>query len=309
VLTLAGRAPDRLFTMSLVATEVLEIEAEIAGPAAGRPVLLLHGWPDAPRGWTAVAGLLHAAGWRTIAPFLRGSGATRFRSPDTPRDALAPALAQDAVDLMDALGLESVPVVGHDWGARAAYTLAALFPQRVSAIAALALPYQPRGRFTIPPFRQARAFWYQWFLCLDQGAAAVARDPVAFARLQWETWSPPGWYDDAEFAATAASFRNPDWVPITLNGYRSRFLAAEARDPRYERLAERLAGTETISVPTLMLQGGADLCDEPASSEGLDGYFTGGYRREVIAGAGHFPHREAPELVAAAVLAHLGANC
>jgi pimeloyl-ACP methyl ester carboxylesterase len=295
--------------MSLVETEVLQIEAEIAGPAAGRPVLLLHGWPDAPRGWTAVAALLQAAGWRTIAPCLRGSGATRFRSPDTPRDAQASALAQDAIDLMDALGLESVPVVGHDWGARAAYTIAALFPRRVSAIAALALPYQPRGRFTIPPFRQARAFWYQWFLCLDQGAAAVARDPVAFARLQWETWSPPGWYDDAEFAATADSFRNPDWVPITLNGYRSRFRAGEARDPRYDRLAQRLADTETISVPTLMLQGAADFCDEPASSEGLDGYFTGGYRREVIGGAGHFPHREAPELVAAAVLAHLSANC
>jgi pimeloyl-ACP methyl ester carboxylesterase len=298
-----------LFTMSLVATEVLQIEAEFAGPAAGRPVLLLHGWPDAPRGWKAVAAPLQAAGWRTIAPCLRGSGATRFLSPDTPRDAGAAALAQDAIDLLDALGLESVPVVGHDWGARAAYTIAALFPQRVSAITALALPYQPRGRFTIPPFHQARAFWYQWFLCLDQGAAAVARDPVAFARLQWETWSPPGWYDDAEFAATADSFRNPDWVAITLNAYRSRFLAGEARDPRYERLARRLADTETISVPTLMLQGAADFCDEPASSEGLDGYFTGGYRREVIGGAGHFPHREAPHLVAAAVLAHLTANC
>jgi pimeloyl-ACP methyl ester carboxylesterase len=294
--------------MSLVATEVLEIEAEIAGPAAGPPVLLLHGWPDAPRGWTAVAALLQAAGWRTITPYLRGSGATRFLSPDTPRDARAPALAQDAIDLMDALGLESVPVVGHDWGARAAYTIAALFPERVSAIAALALPYQPRGHFTIPPFRQARAFWYQWFLCLDQGAAAVARDPVAFARLQWETWSPPGWYDDAEFAATADSFRNPDWVPITLNGYRSRFLAGEARDPRYDRLAKRLADTETIGVPTLMLQGADDFCDEPASSEGLDGHFTGGYRREVIGGAGHFPHREAPQPVATAVLAHLTAN-
>jgi pimeloyl-ACP methyl ester carboxylesterase len=118
----------------------------------------------------------------------------------------------------------------------------------------------------------------------------VARDPVAFARLQWETWSPHGWYDDAEFAATADSFRNPDWVPITLNAYRSRFLAGEARDPRYDRLAKRLADTETISVPTLMLQGAADFCDEPASSEGLDGYVTGGYRREVIGGAGHFPN-------------------
>jgi pimeloyl-ACP methyl ester carboxylesterase len=196
--------------VSVVTTDVLQIEVEIAGPATGQPVLLLHGWPDAPRGWNSVAAVLQAAGWRTVIPCLRGSGGTRFLSPTTPRDARASALAQDAIDLMDALGLESVPVVGHDWGARAAYTIAALFPDRVSAIAALALAYQPRGRFTIPPFSQARAFWYQWFLCLDQGAQAVARDPVAFARLQWETWSPPGWYDDAEFTETAGSFRNPD---------------------------------------------------------------------------------------------------
>jgi pimeloyl-ACP methyl ester carboxylesterase len=229
--------------MSLVETETLLIDAEIAGP----PVLLLHGWPDAPRGWRPVAAALRAAGWRTVIPCLRGSGGTSFRSADTPRDAQAAALAQDAIDLLDALGIAAAPVVGHDRGARAAYTIAALFPDRVTAIAALALPYQPGGEFTVPAFRQARAFWYPWFMCLDAGAAAEAADPAGFARLQWETWSPPGWYDDAEFAATAASFRNPDWVAVTLNNYRARFLP------------------------------------------------------------GDFPHREAPEQVAAALMAHLGA--
>jgi pimeloyl-ACP methyl ester carboxylesterase len=295
-------------TSVIVETEVLQIEVQVEGPVGGRPVLLLHGWPDAPRGWRMIARALLDAGYRTIIPALRGTGGTRFLSPDTPRDAQASALAQDAVDLMDALGVESAFVLGHDWGARAAYTIAALYPQRVSAIAALALAYQPRGVFAVPPFSQARAFWYQWFMCLDKGAAAVGREPIAFARLQWETWSPPGWYDDAEFAATAGSFRNPDWVPVTLNAYRSRYLAGEARDARYDDLATRLAETETIGVPTLMLQGGADYCDEPASSGGLDQYFSGGYWREIIEGIGHFPHREAPELVAESVLAHFRAN-
>jgi pimeloyl-ACP methyl ester carboxylesterase len=294
--------------MKVIETGVLQIEVQIDGPASGPPVLLLHGWPDAPRGWRMVADILQRAGWRTIAPALRGTGGTTFASRNTPRDAQASALAQDAIDLMDALGLDSAAVVGHDWGARAAYTIAALFPHRVRAIAALALAYQPHGAFTIPSFSQSRAFWYQWFLCLDQGAAAVSRDPVAFARLQWETWSPPGWYDDAEFAATAESFRNPDWVPITLNGYRSRYLPGEARDARYDELSRRLGGTEMVSVPTVMLQGAADYCDEPPTSEGLERYFSGGYRRQVIDGVGHFPHREAPEVVADAVLSHLRAN-
>jgi pimeloyl-ACP methyl ester carboxylesterase len=292
---------------SLIQTGVLRIQVEADGPADGRPVLLLHGWPDAPRGWRGVAVALHEAGWRTITPSMRGTGGTTFNSPDAPRDAQAAALAQDAIDLMDALGLPAVPVVGHDWGARAAYTMAALFPDRVSAVVALALGYQPRGEFTVPGFSQARAFWYQWFMCLDQGADAVAKDPAGFARLQWETWSPPGWYDDAEFTATAADFGNPDWVPVTLNGYRARYLAGEARDPRYDALAGRLASLERVGVPTLMLQGGQDYCDEPASSEGQAGYFTAGYRRLVIDGVGHFPHREAPDLVASAVLDHLSA--
>src|SRR5215213_774619 len=76
-----------------------------------------------------------------------------------------------------------------------AYTLAAVAPERVGAIAALALPYQPRGAFYVPPFEQARAFLYQWLLCLEEGARAVAADPVGFARIQWDTWSPPGWFD------------------------------------------------------------------------------------------------------------------
>jgi pimeloyl-ACP methyl ester carboxylesterase len=155
-------------------------------------VLLLHGWPDAPRGWRAVAQLLQAAGWRTIIPYLRGTAPTRFLSDDTPRVAPGVALVQDAIDLLDALQLEQVAVVGHDWGARTAYTLATLFPERVTAMVALALAYQSRGAFTIPDFAQARLFWYQWFMCTEAGATAVRQDPTGFARIQWDTWSPPG---------------------------------------------------------------------------------------------------------------------
>jgi pimeloyl-ACP methyl ester carboxylesterase len=294
--------------VGVVETGVLEIELETGGPADGQPVLLLHGWPDAPRGWRPVAERLHERGWRTIVPALRGSGGTSFHSSDTARDGRGIALAADAIDLLDALGLDCVPVVGHDWGARAAYILAAVAPERVTAIAALALPYQPRGAFTIPPFEQARAFWYQWLLYVEAGARAVAADPVAFARIQWDTWSPPGWFDEDEFRATAESFANPDWSPITLNAYRSRFLAGEPRDPRYERLAERLAQTECVSTPTLMIQGADDRCDEPAGSAGQERYFSGGYERVLLDGVGHFPHREAPEAVAHAIERHLRAT-
>jgi pimeloyl-ACP methyl ester carboxylesterase len=293
--------------MRIVETAVLDIAVEEGGPQDGPPVVLLHGWPDAPRGWRPVATRLHEHGWRTIVPALRGTGKTRFRAFATPRDGRGVALAGDALDLMDAIELDRVPVVGHDWGARAAYTLAAVAPERVSAIAALALPYQPRGVFSIPAFEQARAFWYQWLMYLDAGGKSVAADPIGFARIQWETWSPPGWFDDAEFDATARSFTNPDWIPITLNAYRSRFLTDEERDPRYAPLARRLAEVERLATPTLMLQGADDRCDEPVASEDQERYFTAGYSRIVLDGVGHFPHREAPDEVATHIDRHLEA--
>jgi len=118
-------------------------------------------------------------------------------------------------------------------------------------------------------------------LNLDAGAEAMRADPTGFARIQWDTWSPPGWFDDTEFTMTAKSFSHPDWASITLNAYRQRW-QPEASDSRYDALQTRLYAIETISTPTLMIQGGMDTCDEPSSSEGLDGYFTGGYRRLVL---------------------------
>lgn len=288
-----------------VETRVLEIELEEEGPPTGRPILLLHGWPDAPRGWAWVAERLHERGWRTLVPALRGSSGTRFRSPHTPRDGRGVALAADAIDFLDALGLDRVPIVGHDWGARAAYTLGVVAPERVTAIVALALGFQPGGTFTIPPFEQARAWWYQWLMYLDAGVGAVTADPIAFARVQWETWSPAGWFDEDEFQATASSFTNPDWLAITLNAYRSRFLGDEPRDPSYDGLSRRLAEIAVVATPTLMIQGADDRCDLPAASEDQAQFFTSGYSRLLLGGVGHFPHREAPDAVADAIDRHL----
>jgi pimeloyl-ACP methyl ester carboxylesterase len=287
-------------------TSTLEISYEDSGPSQGLPILLLHGWPDAPRGWRAVANFLHTENFRTIIPFLRGSQPTRFISAETPRIGSSVALAQDAIDLADALRLDRFIAVGHDWGARTAYTLAALFPERVLAIAALSVAFQPRGLFHVPNFEQSRRFWYQWFQCTEGGVAAIRKDPVAFARIQWDTWSPPGWFDEAEFAATAEAFHHPDWAAITLNAYRSRWIAGELGDPRYAPLQNRLATIDSLSTPALMIQGQSDFCDAPEESKGLESHFSRSYRRVLLDGVGHFPHREAPAPVAEAILEFLG---
>jgi pimeloyl-ACP methyl ester carboxylesterase len=290
-------------TMLAIKTAVLEISFRDDGPRQGPVVFLLHGWPDDIRAWGGVGPLLNAAGFRTITPFLRGFGLTRFLSKETVRDGRGVALTQDVIDLADALGVTSFFVAGHDWGARAAYLLAALFPSRVGKIATIGLAFQPRGEFPIPGFPQARLFWYQWFMCTDGGAAAVRRDPVGFSRIQWDTWSPEGWYDEEEFMDTAASFMNPDWAPVTLSGYRSRFVP-DPVDHRYDALQHRMNGIAQLKTPTLTICGAVDRCDPPSSFEEMDHSFTGGYELLTLDHVGHFAPREAPETVARALVRH-----
>jgi|ERR1041385_267733 pimeloyl-ACP methyl ester carboxylesterase len=278
-----------------VTTPTLRIAYEIGGPADGPPVLLLHGWPDDARTYDKIAPALQSAGMRTVTPFLRGFGGTSFLSAASRRSGEMVAMAQDAIDLADALKMKKFSVVGHDWGARIAYVLAAAFPERVKRIAALSVAWQP-GELTTPGLGQARKYWYQWFMATDRGNDMVRRDGKAFARIMWETWAPPGWFSEAEFEATAKSFDNPDWAAITVHSYRVRWGEAE-KDPRHRELDARAYGAQSIAAPTLMIQGGADGVTIPETTAGKDKYFTGGYQRHVLDGVGHFPTREAPERV------------
>src|SRR5438874_9118856 len=109
----------------LVRSKTVEIAYEDSGPEAGTPVILAHGFPYDPRAFDEVVPRLVAAGCRTIVPYLRGFGPTRFLSPQTLRSGQQAALGRDLLELMDALGLPNAALVGYDWGGRAACGLAA----------------------------------------------------------------------------------------------------------------------------------------------------------------------------------------
>ncbi|HXW42857.1 MAG TPA: alpha/beta hydrolase [Xanthobacteraceae bacterium] len=286
-----------------IRTPTLEVAYEESGAAGGMPVLLMHGWPYDPRCYDAVVPPLAAAGCRVLVPYLRGFGATRFLSEETPRSGQQAALGADLRDLMDALAIERAALAGYDWGGRAACIVAALWPERVHGlvtgnayniqdIAGAAKPQSPH---------QERRFWYQWYFQTERGRAGLAADRRGFARLLWQLWSPHWAFDDATFARSAASFDNPDFVAVTIHSYRHRYGNA-AGDPALEQIEAALAAKPKIAVPTIALQGDADGVLPAQVSERHAPFFTGPYQRRVLPRVGHNPPQESPQAVADAIL-------
>lgn len=286
-----------------VRTEVLEIAYEESGPPDGIPVLLLHGWPYDPRTYDDVVPQLVAAGCRTIVPYLRGFGPTRFLSADTPRSGQQAVLGHDLKELMDALGVERAALVGYDWGGRAACIAAALWPERVRClVTGNGYNIQDIARSDVPAApEQEHRFWYQYYFHTERGRAGLAVNRREFCRLIWRLWSPNWKFDDATFERTAASFDNPDFVDVTIQSYRHRFKQA-AGDPALEPTEQRLAAQPTIAVPTISLNGEANGVGPPERSAGHARFFSGPYQRRVIPIAGHNLPQEVPDVVSEAAL-------
>src|SRR5262245_22691701 len=186
------------------------------------PVFLMHGWPYDPRTYDDVVPRLVAAGCRTIVPYLRGFGPTRFLHPNTPRSGEQAALGNDLGELMDALGIARAVLAGYDWGGRAACVVAALWPDRVRGlmsangynvhdVAASAKPASPEHE---------QRLWYQYYFHTERGRAGLTANRHAFCKFIWRSWSPTWQFDDAIFERTAASFDNPDFVDVVFLSYR-----------------------------------------------------------------------------------------
>jgi pimeloyl-ACP methyl ester carboxylesterase len=290
-----------------VRTAELEIAYQESGPAHGRPVILLHGWPSDPHDWDGVALALAEAGCRVLVPWLRGFGPTRFIDAATPRSGQQAALGSDLRDFMDGLGIAQATLAGYDWGARAAGVVAALWPERVRGLVSITgynIQNIPAAGQPAEPGQKHR-YWYQWYFQTERGRAGLAQNRRGLCRLLWGLWSPNWRCDEATFEATAASFDNPDFVDVTIQSYRHRYGAAPS-DPALDWIEQRLAAQPLIRVPTIVLHGAADGVTPPAMSEDSGRYFTGYFERRVVPVAGHFLSREAPGPVVEAVINLLG---
>jgi pimeloyl-ACP methyl ester carboxylesterase len=282
---------------------LLNIAYAEAGPASGLPVILLHGWPYDIYSFVEVAPIVAALGRRVIVPYLRGFGPTRFLSDGTMRNGEPAALAQDAIDLMDALKIERAVLAGFDWGARTADILAALWPDRVKALVAVSgylIGSQAAGKRPLPPEAEYQ-WWYQFYFATERGRLGYERNRRDFARLIWKLASPQWKFDESTFERTAASFDNPDHVAVTIHNYRWRMDLAQG-EPRYAEVENRLAAAPNIGVPTITMEGDANGAPHPPPSA-YRARYTGKYEhRTITGGIGHNLPQEAPREFAKAVL-------
>lgn len=273
------------------------------GPVNGTPVILLHGWPYDIHSFVEVTPILAAAGYRVIVPYLRGYGTTRFLSPDTPRNGQQAALANDVIDLMDALKIDKAVVAGFDWGARTACIVAALWPERCKALVSVSgylIVSQEQNRVPLPPKAELN-WWYQFYFATDRGEAGYAKYTHDFARLIWEQASPKWNFDDATFQRSASAFDNPDHVAISIHNYRWRLGVAQG-EPRFDALEAKLATFPSIGVPTITMEGDANGAPHPDPSAYAK-RFSGRYEHRLIdGGIGHNLPQEAPQAFAKAVI-------
>ncbi len=286
-----------------VRTAVLDVACEQSGPHHALPVVLLHGFPYDPRGFDEVAAMVNAAGFRTVVPYLRGYGGTRFLSADTVRSGEQAALGHDLLELLDALELRKAVLAGYDWGGRAACVVSALWPERVAGlVSCTGYNIQDIANSARPadPEQEAR-LWYQYYFHTGRGRNGLIRKRRELCRLLWKMWSPTWPFDDATFDRTAASFNNDDFVDVVVHSYRHR-TGSVAGDPRYASVEAQLAAQPKIRVPTINLHGEVDGVMPAALSETHEKYFTGPYQRRVLPNVGHNVPQEAPRAFADAVL-------
>jgi pimeloyl-ACP methyl ester carboxylesterase len=273
-----------------------------AGPADGRPVILLHGFPYDIHSFVEVTPLLAARGYRVIVPYMRGHGSTTFLSASTPRDAQQSVMALDVLALMDALKISKAVLVGYDLGSRSADIIAALWPQRCKALVSTTGYLITNPAANLEPAKPSLewAFWYQYYFSTERGVKGLREFRHDLGELIWRFNSPTWHFSQATYNTTAAAFNNPDYVAIIIDNYRWR-LDLVPGDPRYAAIEKKLDAAPTIGVPTVTVDGKFDPFTPPGDGAAYRAHFTGKYAHHTLA-VGHNVPQEDPRGFTQAVI-------
>jgi pimeloyl-ACP methyl ester carboxylesterase len=277
--------------------DVGEVRLAVTEAGEGEPVVMLHGFPELARSWRHQIAALAGAGYRAIAPDLRGYGGSD--RPPAVEDYAAPKLAGDVVGLIDALGYESVHLVGHDWGGALAWGLAGRSPDRVRSLTILNAP-QPAvsARLRMEDERQRAKSWYM-LLFQFAGVAETwlsANDWANLRAFVFET-AAPGTFPAEEQAMLTEALGRDGALTAALNWYRANMPpSAWLREP---------PDPATISVPTMIVWGEADAYMDPVLLERSAETVTGPLRVERLPGVSHWVQQEVPDRVNELMLSFL----
>jgi pimeloyl-ACP methyl ester carboxylesterase len=259
----------------------------------GPLVLCLHGFPDNAYTYRYLLPVLAAAGFRAVAPFMRGYAPTSA-APDGRYQSVL--LAQDAVALITALGAERAFLVGHDWGAQATYGAAVLAPERIARIVTLAAAHPGAARGDLAwSYDRLKGAWHAYFFQMPFAEQAVAANDFVFLEHWWRDAAPEYVPPPAIMENVKNTFRQPGVVTAALSYYRHTFHPAH-RDPALEALQERVS-TAPTPVPALAMHGTKDRPGRLEAFEMMDTLFTAGVEKVILPGTGHFLHLERPEEV------------
>jgi len=305
----AGLATGGLAAASTAFGPVKQINAGVlnvgyveAGPAHGRPVILMHGFPYDIHSYVEVAPLLAARGYRVIVPYFRGYGSTTFLSASTPRNVDQAAFALDILALMDVLKIERAILAGYDWGSRTGDIIAALWPRRVKALVSVSgylITNLAAQKAPLPP-KDENDWWYQYYFDTERGVLGLTQYRYELGLFIWQFNSPHWKFSTGTYNQTAAAFSNPDYVSIVIGNYRWRQSLYPA-EPEYASLENKLQMAPAIAVPTITIDGKSDPFTAPGNGAAYRDKFTGKYEHRVFP-VGHNVPQEAPQAFARAVI-------
>jgi pimeloyl-ACP methyl ester carboxylesterase len=271
----------------LLSTDVgdLTFDVRVDGPEDGRPVLLLHGFPQTSACWAAVTPLLTEAGLRTYAPDQLG-----YSPGARPGDVDAYAvqnLAQVTADLMTALEIPVADVVGHDWGANVAWAVAGWHPDRVRSLTAVSVPHPAAytAAFRVDPEQKERSAYIRLFWQQGKAEEVLLADDARRLRRMYDIENSgisPETVD--EYVAVLSA---PGALTAALNWYRA--MSSDAR-------------VDKVEVPTTYVWSDADVAIGRTAAEACEQFVTGDYRFVPLPGITHWIPEQAPEQLAAAIL-------
>lgn len=253
----------------------------------GMPVILLHGFPDSADLWRHQLPALADAGFRVVAPDLRGFGDSDRATND--QDYFVFNSVADVVGIMDALGIDRAHVVGHDFGSGVGWMLATTHPERVERYVTIAVGHP--GAFMRPVMKQMRASWYS-FLFQFSGVAEelLARNDWSLFR-EWLAQSP-------DIERSIAGMARPGALSAGLGWYRS-------------NMRPEIWGMEVsyppVAAPVMGIYPSEDFALTEEQMAGSERFVAGPWRYERVEGAGHWVQLEKPEVVNALLLDFLRA--